>query len=125
MAPKPRLWLSGLSEVDDRLIADVPVARQRAGIGEQGIVAMHHAFRHAGRAGGEGEIEDAVRILRRRRRRCGRRGDDGRPAAGRILVESIDVPDRFDVSRLLEQIVARRIGAVAGFGDDRGRAHAL
>ncbi len=40
----------------------MPVRHHRAAVGEQRVVGMHHALRHAGRAGREGEVDDLVRI---------------------------------------------------------------
>ena len=49
--------------IDDRLSAQAPIVRQRARIGEQRVVGMHHALGLAGGARGEGEIDDRIRVF--------------------------------------------------------------
>ena len=83
--------------IDDGLVVDGPVVRQRARVRQQRVVAMHHAFRLAGRARREGEIDNAIGIWRRGFDRCrGRRGHDARTATRRARFESIDVAQRID-----------------------------
>ena len=58
----------------DRALVVAPVRDHRAGVGEQRVVGMHDAFRRPGRARGESEINDLVRVHRRR----GGSGSSGR-----------------------------------------------
>ncbi len=60
--------------VDDRGVRNLPVRCEHTGVGEQRIVAMHHALRQTGCTRGECEIKHAIRI-------CWRRVDGG--ACGR------------------------------------------
>ncbi len=109
--------------VDDRARVDLPVAGDRARIGEQRVVAVHHALGLAGGARGEGEIDDAVGIAVawRGRRRAEQAGERRSSIDWR---KSIGVAQMRQVAKRRKDVAAIGIGAVARLGDQRRGAGA-
>ena len=73
----------GAERQDNRVAAMVPVACNGAPIGQQGVIAMHHALGLAGGAGSKGKVGDLVRIQVRQGQQDGRGAGGKRAAAGR------------------------------------------
>ena len=77
-------------------VVDVPVLGELARVGEQRVVGVHHALRLARRAGGEGEIDDAVGVgfQRRAQAALSPMPANGVGVARRARLQPVDVLER-------------------------------
>ena len=57
---EPQVVAQRAQGIDDRGPVKAPVRGQRAGIGQQGVVAVHNAFGLGGGAGGQSQVNQAV-----------------------------------------------------------------
>ncbi len=116
----------GRQRQQHRAVVVMPVLDHRAAVREQGVVRMHHALRHARRAGGEGEVDDLVRVgIRRYRGRDRRIGSGEGQGLGMRSADRVHHLHEIQLARLRRDVVAARVRPIAGLHHQRRGAAAL